>query len=183
MTRTQAIAALGRIAGDQKAVLDAMEKGIADASDMVRRETCASLGLLGREWEAALPLLVKATADAEPSVGCAALAALESLGPKAAPVLTDLLPLVRRAPLSSEAIKAIAAMGTPAAAAALADSLSGHSFATSGIIEALAGMGPAAKVALPALERFALDERQYGPDREAAAAAILEIHEAIEKRW
>jgi HEAT repeat protein len=183
VTRLNALEALKLIPAEPGTVIEALTRAIADPESCVRCATCETLGVLGQSNEAAVPILLEAVGDGCGTVVQSAFYALRGIGPHAAKALPGLLPYLADGERYFYVPETIAAIGTSAAAAALADALGKHHRADWNIIKALAGMGPAAKVALPALGRFAMDERYDKEDREAATEAVLKIRADIKKSW
>lgn len=152
--RLVAARALGAIGPEADGSADALGVLLDDDDAYVRMVGALSLGSLGEQSVASLR---KALGDREAQVISIAGEALAELGPAALSAMPDLIPmidseveLVRRA-----AYKVLAGIGPPAAPAttALLSEMERQGGNNSFIVKALGSIGPAAKAAIPALEK------------------------------
>ncbi len=150
---------LATIATAQEAEIEALKSPNA----RTRREAAKALGAMGKKAAAAVPALIASLDDPNALVRGAALLALGPIGDAraAGPVATRLLspdPRTRRL-----AIKAITALGPPAAKAVHA---AWNEAPNAAVARALAGLGEAARPALPDLtKQMALTDHTGLPRR------------------
>jgi HEAT repeat protein len=181
---------LGKLGPAAAPATEALAKLVDDKDERVANEAIVALANIGPGAKDAVPTLTRALQQGESVNAHAIVYALGKIGPDAAeaePVLTKLLgdskrclaiasawALVHIRPASAE----VAAIALPVLMSGLADSTP---MVRQCAAEALGGLGPAAKEAIPALQKAKDDEDKSV--RAAAAKAIASIRgDAVENK-
>jgi HEAT repeat protein len=153
---------VGGLCAEEGASLDTLVQNLSASAVEVRRDAAYRLNQLGPKAQPALPALIKALDDPDKQVWAQAIGAIAKLGPaahEAIPVLLGALDTrERRGRRERDRVQtivrsayALSRIG-PAAIPPLIQALeSDDSGVRAGAAKALGGMGPAAKVAIPAL--------------------------------
>jgi HEAT repeat protein len=178
--RLHAIESLEMLGPDAVLAETSLERALGDRNRFVRWSAIRSVGrLTPQEGEKIVPLLIPSLRDPDVDLRVMAMATLERYGAHARAALPALIHAVtvgdadpRRA-----AISAILAMGTdiaqpaiPTLTLALGDP---QGTVRRAAAEALGAFGPAARDAIPGLER--MEDSDEPEDRRAATTAILKI--------
>jgi HEAT repeat protein len=161
---------------DQQAALPKLAAAAESDPDPKFRSACLVAIAQAAEPAAAIPHLVKALADQDASVRLAALARLRALGPEAAAATKAIGGALEDADVRvrDAAASALIRLGEPAVAE-LAARLSGSNIETRKLaLAALAKIGPAAKAALPAIEKCKSDADPVVKQLAEAAARSVE---------
>lgn len=146
--RTESIRALGAIGPEAKDAMKTLRDALQDADPVIRSEAAETLGWIGQADAAVIDDLTAALKD--PRVRRAAAFSLGRLGPASAPAIPALLDAARADLSCGEALRQIGAKSVPAIRDALLKDKD-TARVRERLVEILAGFGPAAADAAPAL--------------------------------
>jgi HEAT repeat protein len=162
-TRRFVVEALRRLGPDARAVAPDLVAAIADKDPVVRGEALAAVQEIDPQARGFVPAIVRALRDPEPNVRHQAAVTAGYLGPKAeaaVPRLIELLDDESSAWAAFEALQRTGGIDTsavPGLARLLKTAASDRGQAAT-VIGALAGLGPKARAAVPAIVRFLTPE-------------------------
>jgi HEAT repeat protein len=179
-SEAMAVAVIRRLGPKAKDAVPALALELNDSSGDYRREVCFAIAAVGPDAKAAVPALIKALEDAEPQVRHSATYALGKIGPGA----MDAVPSLQKSMAGEDPFLKIASvwalvhiqpkdlklqvLAVPLLAKALDES--DRERVKVEVANTLGEIGPAAKPAIPALEKAAKDP---SPAVSAAATEAL----------